>query len=128
MFLRAVSSGSSLHAHMIYQGSTLQLTHFSRMEYPTLFSWTSPLPFWFNIQYYNVFTDHVCCQCVKDYNLKALAGYGLPPPPPRGHFVHHIFLEAQCLAKILQHVSSLTMAALSCNSMLHMLPYKIFDN
>ena len=54
------------------------------------------------------------------------AEYGLPPP--RGNFVDHIFLEAQCLARILQHVSPLTMAALSCNSPLHTLPYKIFDN
>ena len=30
-------------------GSTLQLTHLIRMEYPTLFSWTSPLPFLVNI-------------------------------------------------------------------------------
>ena len=52
--------------------------------------------------------------------FRPLAGYGLPPP--------HIFLEAQCLARILQHVSPLTMAALSCNSLLHTLPYKIFDN
>ena len=44
--------------------------------------------------------------------------------PPRGNFVDHIFLEAQCLARILQHVSPLTMAALSCNSLLHTLPYK----
>ena len=58
---------------------------------------------------------------------RPLAGYGLPPPP-RGNFVDHIFLKAQCLARILQHVSSLTMAALSCNSLLHTLPYKIFDN
>ena len=49
---------------------------------------------------------------------RPLAGYGLPPPP-RGNFVDHIFLEAQCLARILQHVSPLTMAALSCNSLLH---------
>ena len=49
-------------------------------------------------------------------------------PPPRGNFVDHIFLEAQCIARILQHVSPLTMAALSCNSLLHTLPYKIFDN
>ena len=48
--------------------------------------------------------------------------------PPRGNFVDHIFREAQCLARILQHVSPLTMAALSCNSLLHTLPYKIFDN
>ena len=48
--------------------------------------------------------------------------------PPRGNFVDHIFLKAQCLAKILQHVSPLTMAALSCNSLLHTLPYKIVDN
>ena len=58
---------------------------------------------------------------------RPLAGYGLPTPP-RGNFVDHIFLEAQCLARILQHVSPLTMAALSCNSLLHTLPYKIFDN
>ena len=57
---------------------------------------------------------------------RPLAGYGLPPP--RGNFVDHIFLEAQCLARILQHVSPLTMAALSCNSLLRTLPYKIFDN
>ena len=50
------------------------------------------------------------------------------PPPPRRNFVDHIFLKAQCLARILQHVSPLTMAALSCNSLLHTLPYKIFDN
>ena len=48
--------------------------------------------------------------------------------PPPGNFVDHIFLKAQCLARILQHVSPLTMTALSCNSLLHMLPYKIFDN
>ena len=48
---------------------------------------------------------------------RPLAGYGLPPPPPWGNFVDHIFLEAQCLARILQHVSPLTMAALSCNSL-----------
>ena len=58
---------------------------------------------------------------------RPLAGYGLPPPP-QGEFVDHIFLEAQCLARILQHVSPLTMAALSCNSLLRTLPYKIFDN
>ena len=60
------------------------------------------------------------------YHHRPLAGYGLPPP--RGNFVDYIFLEAQCLARILQHVSPLTMAALSCNSLLHTLPYKIFDN
>ena len=57
---------------------------------------------------------------------RPLAGYGLPPP--RGNFVDHIFHEAQCLAKFLQHVSPLTMEALSYNSLLHTLPYKIFDN
>ena len=57
--------------------------------------------------------------------LRPLAGYGLPPPP-RGNFVDHIFLKAQCLTRILQHVSPLTMAALSCNSLLLTLPYKIF--
>ena len=67
----------------------------------------------------------------KSYHIfpaiaRPLAGYGLPPP--RGNFVDHIFLEAQCLARILQHVSPLTMAALSSNSLLHTLPYKIFDN
>ena len=63
------------------------------------------------------------------FAYRPLAGYGLPPPPPpRGNFVDHVFLEAQCLARILQHVSPLTMAALSCNSLLHTLPYKIFDN
>ena len=48
---------------------------------------------------------------------------------PGGNLVDHIFLEAQCLARILQHVSPLTMAALSCNSQLHTLPtqYLIFN-
>ena len=48
----------------------------------------------------------------RKVDIRPLAGYGLPPPP-RGNFVDHIFLEAQCLARILQHVSPLTMAALS---------------
>ena len=37
---------------------------------------------------------------------RPLAEYGLPPS--RGNFVDHIFLEAQCLAMILQHVNPLT--------------------
>ena len=57
---------------------------------------------------------------------RPMAGNGLPPLG--GNFVDHIFLEAQCPARILQHVSPLTMAALSCNSLLHTLPYKLFDN
>ena len=68
-------------------------------------------------------SESLCC-----VTYRPLAGYGLSPPPPRGNFVDHIFLKAQCLARILQHVSPLTMAALSCNSLLHTLPYKIFDN
>ena len=60
------------------------------------------------------------------FRFRPLAGYGLPPP--QGVVVDHIFLNVQCLAMILQHVSPLTMAALSCNSLLHTLPYKIFDN
>ena len=60
MCVCAVSSGSSLHAYMKNQGSKLQL---NSVEYPTLFSWTSPLPFWIKI-----FTDHVYCPCVKDYD------------------------------------------------------------
>ena len=47
--------------------------------------------------------------------------------PVRGTFVDHIFLIAQCLARILQPVSPLAMAALTCNSLLHTLPRKIFD-
>ena len=57
---------------------------------------------------------------------RPLAGYGLPPP--RENFLDHIFLEAQCLVRILQHVRPLTMTALNCNSLLHTLPHKIFDN
>ena len=48
----------------------------------------------------------------KKERNRPLAGYGLPPP--RGNFVDHIFLETVCLARILQHVSPLTMAALTC--------------
>ena len=57
---------------------------------------------------------------------RPLARYGLPPP--RGNFVDHIFLKAQCLARILQHISPLAMAVLTCNSLLHTLLLKIFDN
>ena len=71
--------------------------------------------------------SHYKTQKVFHSHHRPLAGYGLPPPP-RGNFVDHIFLEAQCLARILHYVSPLTMAALSCNSLLHTLPYKIFDN
>ena len=44
--------------------------------------------------------------------------------PPRGDFVDYILIKAQCLARIWQHVSPLTMEALSCNSLLHTLPTK----
>ena len=44
------------------------------------------------------------------------------PPPPRGNFVDHDFLEASCLASFLQHVSPLAMESLLSNSPLHMLP------
>ena len=47
---------------------------------------------------------------------------------PRGNFVDHIFLKAQYLARILQHVSLLAMEALPCNSLLHTLLFKTFDN
>ena len=57
---------------------------------------------------------------------RPMAKYGLPPSG--GNFVDHILLKAQCLARILQHVSPLTMAALTCNSLLHTLPYKLFYN
>ena len=45
--------------------------------------------------------------------------------PPTGNFVDDIFLKAQW---ILQHISPLTMAVLSCNTLLYTLPYKRFDN
>ena len=48
---------------------------------------------------------------------RPLAGYGLHPS--KGDFVDYIFLEAQCLGRILQKVSPLTRAALSCNSLLY---------
>ena len=63
---------------------------------------------------------------IYELAYRPLAGYGLPPP--RGNFVNHFFLEAQCHARILQHVSPLTMAAFSRNRLLYTLPYKIFDN
>ena len=50
------------------------------------------------------------------------ARYGLPPPPPNGDFVDHDFLEASCLASVLQHVGPLAMEALPSNIPLHMLP------
>ena len=54
-------------------------------------------------------------------SVRPEARYGLPPPP-RGNFVDHGFLEASCLASFLQHVSPLAMEALPSNSPLHMLP------
>ena len=39
-------------------------------------------------------------------------------PPPRGSFVDHVFLKAQCHRSILQHVSPLAVGALGCNSLL----------
>ena len=41
------------------------LTYLSQMEYSTLFSWTSPLPFWVNI-----FTDQDLCAFVKTVSFK----------------------------------------------------------
>ena len=49
-------------------------------------------------------------------------------PLLRGNFVDHIFLKAQYHARILQYVSPLAKAALTCNSLLHTLPHKILDN
>ena len=40
-----------------------------------------------------------------------------------GNLADHIFLKAQCLARILQHVSPLAMAALACNILLHTVRY-----
>ena len=60
------------------------------------------------------------CICNSN-NIRPEARYGLPPPP-RGNFVDHDFLEASCLASFLQHVSPLAMEALPSNSPLHMLP------
>ena len=52
------------HTYMYYicnqNGSTLQLTRLIRMEYPTLLSWTSPLPVLVNI-----ITDQDLCAFVK---------------------------------------------------------------
>ena len=41
-----------------------------------------------------------------------------------GGVVDHNFLKAQCLRGILQHVSSLAVGALRCNSLLYTLPVK----
>ena len=86
------------------------------------------------LHFVTIFNIQIVCQLTVGWEFvkgdkkarsavhRPLAGYGLPPP--RGNFVDHIFLKAQCLARILQHVSPLTMAALSCNSLLHTLPHK----
>ena len=49
-----------LYIHVCKQMGQHLLTYISRMEYPTLFSWTSPLPFWVNI-----FNDQDLCAFVK---------------------------------------------------------------
>ena len=59
--------------------------------------------------FYFVLLASACLWDLWSSLFRPLAGYGLPPP--RGNFVDHIFLVAQCLASILQHVSLLTMAA-----------------
>ena len=53
--------------------------------------------------------------------FRPLARFGLPPPG-------EILKKAQCHERILQHVSSLAMTALTYSIMLHTLPHKIFDN
>ena len=52
----------------------------------------------------------------RDIYYRPRARYGLPPP--RGSFVDHDFLKAQCLKSILQHVSLLAIGGLCCNSLL----------
>ena len=70
-----------------------------------------------------------CTRIIEEYKNQQIGHWlDMVYLPTRGNFEDHIFLKAQCLARILQHVSPLTMAALSCNSLLHTLPYKIFDN
>ena len=46
-------------------------------------------------------------------SFRPLARYGLPPH--RGNFVDHVFLKADCLVNILQHVSVLAIGALPSN-------------
>ena len=79
---------------------------------------------WTNLVEYHSVMLHIICQNFIGHWLDMV----YLPPPPRGNFVDHVYLKFQCLARILQHISPLTMAALSCNSLLYTLPYKIFDN
>ena len=76
-------------------------------------------------------TEYVLVQC----SIRPLTRYGLPPTSVCvcggggcGEFCRPYFYKAKCLARILQHVSLLVMAALTCNSLLHTLPHTIFDN
>ena len=60
---------------------------------------------------------------ISELELGHLLDMGYPLPQ-RGDFVDHIFLKAQCIARILEHVSPLIMAALSSNSLLIRYPSK----
>ena len=46
------------------------------------------------------------------------------PPPPRGNFVHYDFQILHYISHKMKYVSSLRVAALACNIILHTLPTK----
>ena len=54
---------------------------------------------------------------MRDHNIGHEPDMVYLPPPPRGSFVDHDFLKAQCLRNILQHVNSLAVGVLRCNSL-----------
>ena len=51
-----------------------------------------------------------------------------PPPRPGGILLTIFFLKPNVLRGFCNMSGSLTMAALSCNSLLYTLSYKLFDN
>ena len=52
----------------------------------------------------------------------------IDPLPPRGNFVHYVFLKLHYIRHKIKDVSPLRVAALTCNSTLYTLPPKIALN
>ena len=63
---------------------------------------------------------YILARCSSYLRMRGPGHLGHEPDMvyPRGSFVDHDFLKAQCLRSILQHVSPLAVGALCCNSLL----------
>ena len=67
------------------------------------------------------------CSPISHKNAKCNAlglALAIVPPPPWGNFVHYNFQVLHYISHKMKYVSSLRVAALVCNIMLHTLPTK----